>query len=67
VSTGGFRAVAVAPFDSAAIDPIAADATKRGVKIVSYITELEHQTAAAGRGAQPGSPGLSRYAADFRG
>lgn len=43
---GGFRVVAVAPFDAAAVDPIAADAIGRGVKIVSHLVPLAHQTAA---------------------
>lgn len=43
---GGFRVVVVAPFDAAAVDPIARSAIERGLKIVSYITPLAHQTAA---------------------
>jgi ABC-type sugar transport system substrate-binding protein len=45
-STGGFRVVVVAAFDVAAVDPIAADALGRGIRIVSYVTPLTHQTAA---------------------
>ncbi len=44
--TGGFRAIAVAPFDVAAVDPIAANAIESGIAIISYVTPLKHQTAA---------------------
>ncbi|MDQ6751403.1 MAG: substrate-binding domain-containing protein [Actinomycetota bacterium] len=43
---GGFRVIVTAAFDAAAVDPIAAAAIKRGIKIVSYVTPLGHQTAA---------------------
>ena len=43
---GGFKAIAVAAFDPAAVDPIAASAIRRGVRIVSYVTPLAHRTAA---------------------
>ena len=43
---GGFKAIAVAAFDPAAVEPIAAAAIRRGVRIVSYVTPLAHQTAA---------------------
>jgi hypothetical protein len=43
---GGFSVVAVAPFDRSAVEPIAAGAIERGVAIVGYVTELEHQSAA---------------------
>jgi ABC-type sugar transport system substrate-binding protein len=43
---GGFKVVAIAAFDAAAVDPIAAAALKDAIKIVSYVTPLAHQTAA---------------------
>jgi ABC-type sugar transport system substrate-binding protein len=43
-ATGGFKVVVVAPFDAAAVDPIAAKATASGVSVVSYLTPLAHQT-----------------------
>jgi ribose transport system permease protein len=42
---GGFNVIAVAPFDVAAVEPIAAAAIHRGIEIVSYITPLKNQTA----------------------
>jgi ABC-type sugar transport system substrate-binding protein len=42
---GGFRAIAVAPFDRTAVEPIAADALEAGVAIVGYVTQLKNQTA----------------------
>ncbi|MDA0162249.1 substrate-binding domain-containing protein [Solirubrobacter ginsenosidimutans] len=42
---GGFNVIAVAPFDVAAVEPIAADALKRGIAIVSYVTPLKNQSA----------------------
>jgi ABC-type sugar transport system substrate-binding protein len=43
--TAGFKVIAVAPFEVAAVEPIAADALKRGIAIVSYVTPLKHQSA----------------------
>ena len=43
---GGFLAVAVAPFDVAAVDPVAEAAIARGVAVVAFVTELGHQSAA---------------------
>jgi ABC-type sugar transport system substrate-binding protein len=43
---GGFKVVVIAAFDVAAVDPIAAAALKNGIKIVSYVTQLGHQTSA---------------------
>jgi ABC-type sugar transport system substrate-binding protein len=42
---GGFNVIAVAPYDVAAVEPLAAAALKRGIAIVSYVTPLEHQSA----------------------
>lgn len=44
----GFRAVVVAPFDAAALDPLAADAIGRGIAVVSYGVPLAHQSAVVG-------------------
>ncbi len=43
-SQGDFRAIAVAPFDAAAVAPVVAGA--KGVAIVSFITAIEGQAAA---------------------
>jgi len=43
---GGFKAIAIAAFDPAAVDPVAAAAIRRGVRIVSYVTPLAHRSAA---------------------
>jgi ABC-type sugar transport system substrate-binding protein len=42
---GGFKVIVIAAFDAARVDPIAAAALKDGIKIVSYVTPLAHQTA----------------------
>ncbi|WP_028067460.1 substrate-binding domain-containing protein [Solirubrobacter soli] len=42
---GGFNVVAIAPYDVAQVEPIAAAALKNGVAVVSYVTPLEHQSA----------------------
>ena len=45
---GGFKAIAIAAFDPAAVDPVAAAAIRRGVRIVSYVTPLAHRSAEIG-------------------
>ncbi|HZV73046.1 MAG TPA: substrate-binding domain-containing protein [Conexibacter sp.] len=42
---GGFRAIVVAPFDAAAVAPLARAALARDVQVVSYLTPLPQQTA----------------------
>lgn len=44
----GFHALVIAPFDAAAVDPLAAAALARGVAVVSYAAPLKHQSAAVG-------------------
>ena len=43
---GGFRVVAVAPFDAAALAGVIKDATGRGIAIVSFVSPLPGATAA---------------------
>ncbi|HYV15398.1 MAG TPA: substrate-binding domain-containing protein [Conexibacter sp.] len=42
---GGFRVVVVAPFDVAAVAPVARAVLARGIDVVSYLTPLPQQTA----------------------
>lgn len=42
---GGFRAIVVAPFDAAALAPLADAALARGIALVSYLAPLPRQTA----------------------
>ncbi|MDO8211693.1 substrate-binding domain-containing protein [Conexibacter sp. CPCC 206217] len=63
--SSGFRVVAVAPFDAAALDPLAAEAIERGIGIVTYAVSLAHQSATIT--ADPARAGrlLARNAADW--
>ncbi len=60
---GGFHALVVAPFDAAAVAPIADAALKRGVKIVSLGASLPHETAHIGIDADRAGRLLARDAA----
>ncbi|MEA2217604.1 MAG: ribose transport system substrate-binding protein [Solirubrobacteraceae bacterium] len=43
---GGFRVVVIAAFDAGSVEPIAAAALRDGIEIVTYVTPLQHRTAA---------------------
>lgn len=43
---GGFRAIAIAPFDAASVESIAAQAIDDDIAVVSYLVPLRNQTAA---------------------
>ena len=44
--TGGFGVIVVAAFDAAQVEPVAAKALDAGIRIVPFVTPLEHKTAA---------------------